>query len=310
MKKYVICILVSLLLCAYLMTLSSAAAITGYKTEIKQVLNDFDSGSDATENIQAGGSHWGSRWAEANIGTQKGLDNTANALSVSIGEYSDGDGVILTGFECSYLGGSDTYNDWTAGNNLLMRIINNTSTPFNLSPALDVNDGSDGRVRIWAGGAQQLLDTDFNTVDTNTAYALCSDGISYGDRLCYTTIPGNFDGWLLIPQSDYDMGIGDYECISNDSFTGIDWTQVMHFTCMVQDASKADFTIDCLVLADAELVTVTELVETEAPEVAEPFEPSETTVETAPKTADFSVLAVVILSAAAFVMTRPKLLHK
>jgi hypothetical protein len=306
MKKYVFRIILTVLLFSLLALYPEASDIR-YDIDIKQVLNDFDSGSDATVNMEPGGSHWGSRWAEADIGTQDGLDNTANALSVKISEYSDGDGIILTGFEGSYLGGSDTFNDWTAGEYLLVRIKNNTSTPFNLTPALDVNDGSDGRVRVWADGKQQLPDTEFNAVETTNVYALNSDGVSYGDRLCYTTIPGKFDGWLLVPRSDYEMGVGQYECISNDSFDGIDWTQVMHFTCMVQDASKADFTVDTIVLADAAPAAVPEPAETEAAEVAAGA--AETRPETAPKTADFAALTL-LAGAAALVLTRRKALRK
>lgn len=306
MKKHIFGILVSVLLCASLLAVySSAADITRYDVTVKQSLADFDSGSDATVNIEAGGNKWGARWADATIGTENGLDGTTHALSVKIAEYSDGDGIVLTGFECSLLGGSDTYNDWTAGKYLLIRIRNNTETPFNFTPALDVNDGADGRVRIWVNGAQQLLDTGFNTVDTKNVYALCSDGASYGDRLCYTTIPGSFDGWMLIPMSDYAMGVGDFECISNDSFTDIDWTQVMHFTCMVQDAGGANFTVDSVALADAAIEAVTE-----APPVAEAEAAAAETAaptETAPATADFTAVTMLIAGAAVFaLLTRAK----
>lgn len=311
MKKHIISLLVFILLCASLLAVySSAAEITHYNVTVKQSLADYDSGSDATVNIEAGGSKWGARWADTTIGTENGLDGTAHALSVKIAEYSDGDGVILTGFECSLLGGSDTYNSWTAGKNLIIRIRNNTATPFNLTPALDVNDGADGRVRIWVNGAQQLLDTGFNTVDTKNVYALCSDGVSYSDRLCYTTIPGSFDGWMLIPLSDYAMGVGDFECISNDSFTNIDWTQVMHFTCMVQDASNANFTVDSVALADAAAEAVTEaaaIAETEAAAADAP-------AETAPATADFTAITMLIIAGAAvftqYLLTQAKAKNK
>ncbi len=303
MQKHIIGILVSVLLCVSLLGLYSTAETSAhYNIKVKQVLADFDSGSDATVNIEAGGNKWGTRWADTTIGTEKGLDGTANALSVEISEYNDGDGVILTGFECSYLGGSDTYNDWTAGQYLTMRIRNNTDTPFNLTPALDVNDGADGRVRIWVNGAQQLLDTNFNAVDTENVYALCSDGVSYGDMLCYTVIPGNFDGSMLIPLSDYAMGVGDFECISNDSFEGIDWKQVMHFTCMVQYASKANFTVDSIALADAAMEVVTEAAVIAETEAAAPAEISGT--EAAPKTADLTTVTILIAGAAVFMQYR------
>lgn len=302
MRKHIIGILVSVLLCVSLLGLYSAAAAAQYDITVKQVLADFDGGSDATVNIEAGGSKWGDRWADTAIGTEKGLDGTANALSVKIAEYSDGDGVVLTGFECSYLGGSDTYNDWTAGQYLVLRIRNNTGTPFNLTPALDVNDGSDGRVRIWPDGAQQLVDTNFGAVATENVYALCSDGVSYGDMLCYTVIPGNFDGSMLIPLSDYAMGVGDFECISNDSFEGIDWKQVMHFTCMVQDASKANFTVDSIVLADAAVKAETEAEPAAEPEAAAAAESP--AVEAAPETADLTAVTMLIAGAAVFMQYR------
>lgn len=299
MKKHILGIIVSVLLCASLLAVyTSAADITHYNVTVKQSLADFDSGSDATVNIEAGGNKWGARWADATIGTENGLDGTAHALSVKIAEYSDGDGVVLTGFECSLLGGSDTYNNWTAGKYLIIRIRNNTATPFNLTPALDVNDGADGRVRIWVNGAQQLLDSGFNTVDTKNVYALCSDGVSYGDRLCYTTIPGSFDGWMLIPMSDYAMGVGDFECISNDSFTDIDWTQVMHFTCMVQDAGGANFTVDSVALADAAAEAVTEAAA--VTETAAATADAAAPAETAPATADFTAVTMLIAGAAVF----------
>lgn len=292
MKKLTIGILVSALICLSLLSLYSAAADTRYKFDMKLTLADFDGGSDATENIEAGGSQWGSRWADTTIGTAKGLDGTKNALSVKISEYSDGDGIILTGFECSLLGGSETYNDWTAGKYLIMRIKNNTSAPFRISPALDVNDGSDGRVRVWVNGAQRLLDDGYKEVATENVYALCSDGVSYGDRLCYTVIPGSFDGWLLIDKADYAMGVGDYECISNDSFEGIDWSQVMHLTSMVQFAGGADFTVDSVALADASVEAITEAPVTEA---VQPDEDAPAPAEvTSPKTLDIAVSFVLL----------------
>lgn len=293
MKKLTIGNLVLTLLLLSLLSFYSSAADTRYKIDIKQTLADFDSGSNATENIEAGGSQWGSRWADTSIGTVKGLDSTKNALSVKIAEYSDGDGIILTGFECSFLGGSETFNNWTAGKYLVLRIKNNTSMPFRFAPALDVNDGSDGRVRIWPNGVQRLLDAGYKEVATENVYALCSDGVSYSDRLCYTVIPGNFDGWLLIDKSDYAMGVGDYECISNDAFEGIEWSQVMHLTCMVQFAGGADFIIDSVALADisVEEVTVIPSAEALAAEVAVEAAP---VVTTAAQTSDIAGIAVLV----------------
>lgn len=81
----------------------------------------------------------------------------------------------------------------------------------------------------------------------------------------------------------------------------------MHFTCMVQDASKADFTVDTIVLADAAPAAVPEPAETEAAEVAAGA--AETRPETAPKTADFAALTL-LAGAAALVLTRRKALRK
>lgn len=305
MKNRIIFIILVLLCTSLFTVFSSADDGMRYDIFVKQVLADFDNIANI-DNIEAGGSQWGARWANTSIGLIKGLDNTANALSVKISEYNYGEDVILTGFECSYIGGNETYNSWTAGDYLIFRICNNTPNSFNITPALDVNDGYDSRVRIWVNGAQQLLDTDYNVVETKTEYALCSDGVNYGDLLCYTKIPENFDGWMLVPLSDYSMGIGDFECISNNNFPGIDWTQVMHLTFMVQFASKADFTIDSIALADAEIGVIEEVVvETEfsAEEVIK-----ETQVEISPKTSDslFLITFFVISTALTFYFIKNK----
>lgn len=150
---------------------------------------------------------------------------------------------------------------------------------------------------VFAALPQRLLDNGYKEVAAENVYALCSDGVNYGGRLCYTVIPGSFDGWLLIDKSDYAMGVGDYECISNDVFEGIDWSQVMHLTCMVQFAGGADFTVDSVALAD---VSVEEITEADA---AQPDKDIPAPAEiTAPKTLDFAVSFVLLVIAAFFAL--------
>ena len=292
MKKIFI-IPLALCLCAILCI--NALAASTYVITDKKTLQNFETGDPVEENF-GGNTGWGGHWIETELSSTAGLEGSV-ALKMDFGVSDEG---TIGGIHADNIGTNDELNDWTPGKALLYRIKNLSSSSFNISSTIDVNDENGaGRARMWPENAQILLDLSYNPVETVPADALARDGETWAGRMVYVVIPANFDGYILCDLSKYVDDVEQmFEAIPPESTVGPNWrAEVKHLVILTQDCMGQSIIVDDFRLVDYELVEIIEEVPEPEPEPEpapapepEPAPAPDTPAPAAPSTGDFAAV--------------------